>query len=95
VLLEDSWLSKALWQERIHLPEKIRPNLRHNVSLLQRAGCSDSAMQRWPRTPRDGRVLLDFEQDWDDHRPISRSSVKPRRTGDCMMNVSLGSMTLL
>ena len=31
---------------------------------------------------------LDLEQDWADHRPISRSSVGPRRAGDCMMNES-------
>jgi hypothetical protein len=35
-----------------------------------------------------GGVALDFEQDRADRRPISRSSVKPRRTGDCMMNES-------
>jgi hypothetical protein len=47
-----------------------------------------SAMRRWPQALRDGCDALDFEQDWADHRPISRSSVKPRRTGDCMMNES-------
>jgi hypothetical protein len=26
--------------------------------------------------------------DWTNHRPISRSSVKPRDAGDCMMNES-------
>ncbi len=45
-------------------------------------------LQRWPQAPRDGCGGLDFEQDWTDHRPISRSSVKPRKAGDCMMNES-------
>jgi hypothetical protein len=31
---------------------------------------------------------LDFEQDWTDHRPISRSLVKPRKAGDCIINES-------
>ena len=31
---------------------------------------------------------MDFEQDWADHRPLSRSSVKLWRTRDCMMNES-------
>jgi hypothetical protein len=31
---------------------------------------------------------LDLEQDWADHRLMPRSSVKPRRIGDCTMNES-------
>jgi hypothetical protein len=62
----------------------IRSNLRCGVSILQREG----------RLGRDIRKLhgissrLDFEQDWTDHRPISRSSVKPRKTGDYIINES-------
>jgi hypothetical protein len=45
-------------------------------------------MRRWSQAPQDGCDGLDIEQDWTDHRLISRSSVKPRKTGDCMMNDS-------
>jgi hypothetical protein len=69
-------------------PECVRYNLRHLVSLLKKAGRSGSATRRWPQGPRDGCGGLDFKQDWADHRPISRSSVKPRGAGDCMMNES-------
>jgi hypothetical protein len=51
-------------------------------------GRSGLATQRWPQAPRDGYSGLDFKQDWTDHKPISRSSVKPRDAGDCMMNES-------
>jgi len=53
---------------------------------VQKAGRLGSAMQRWPQAPGDGRDALDLEQDWADHRRVSRSSVKLRRAGDCMMN---------
>jgi hypothetical protein len=69
-------------------PEWVRHNLRRGVSLLQREGRLASATRRWPQAPRDGCGGLDFEQDWTDHRLISRSSVKPRKVGDCMMNES-------
>jgi hypothetical protein len=64
------------------LPEWARHNLRRGVSILQREGRLGSATQRWPPAPRDGCGGLDFEQDWTDHRPISRSSVKPRDAGN-------------
>jgi hypothetical protein len=72
-----------LWQD-LRGTRMTRHNLRCRVSILQREG----------RLGRDDRTLhgiggrLDFEQGWTDHRRISRSSVKPRRTGDCMMNES-------
>jgi hypothetical protein len=51
-------------------------------SLLQREGRLGSAVRTWSPALRDGCDALDFEQDWADHRPISRSSVKPRKTGE-------------
>jgi hypothetical protein len=70
------------------LLEWARHNLRRGVSILQREGCSGSATRRWRQASRDGYGGLDFEQDWTNHRPISRSSVKPRDAGDCIMNES-------
>jgi hypothetical protein len=55
-------------------------------SRLQRAGRLGSAMRGLPQAPGDECDVLDLEQDWADHWPISRSSVSPRRAGDCMMN---------
>lgn len=63
-------------------------NLHCGVSILQREGRSGSAMRTWPQPPRDRCSGLDFEQDWTDHRPISRSSVKPGDARDCIMNES-------
>jgi hypothetical protein len=68
------------------LPEWLRHNLRRGVSLLQREGRLGSAMRRRPQAPRNGCGGLDSEQDWTDHRPISRPSVKLRNAGDCMTN---------
>jgi len=45
-------------------------------------------MQRWSQAPRDRCDAFGFRAGLADHRPISRSLVKPRRTGDCMMNES-------
>jgi hypothetical protein len=36
----------------------------------------------------EGGVVLNFEQDQADRRPISRLSVKPRKTRDCIINKS-------
>ena len=69
-------------------PEFVRNNLRRGVSLLQREDRLGPATRGWPQAPRDGCGGLDFEQYWTDHRPISRSSVKPRKAGDCMMKES-------
>ena len=45
--------------------------------------CADRRKLQWKGC--DG---LNFEQDWADHRLISRSSAKPERAGDCIMNES-------
>lgn len=58
------------------------------LSILQRKGRSGLAMQRWPQAPRDRYNRLDFEQDWTNHKPISRSSVKPRDARDYIINES-------
>ena len=62
------------------LLEWARHNLRRGVSILQREGRLGSATRRWPQALWDGYGGFDFEQDWTDHRPISRSLVKPRKT---------------
>jgi len=67
-------------------PEWARHHLRRGLSILQREGRSGLAMQRWPQALQDGCGGVDFEQDWTDQRPISRSSVKLRKPGDSMMN---------
>jgi hypothetical protein len=70
------------------LLEYVRCNLRHLVSLLQREGRLGSATWRRLQAPWDGCGGLDFEQDWTDYRPISRSSVKLRDARDYVMNES-------
>ena len=81
-------LNALRWRDRTRRQDGYGTSGDAKSHFCQKAGRLGSAMRKWPQLHWIDIIHLDFKQDWADHRPVSQSSVKPRRTRDCMMNES-------
>jgi hypothetical protein len=87
-VLKILWLRALLWQDR-----KRCQNRHSTIYTTESQFCKGKVVRA--QLHRDGHKphrmgIVDWisRQDWIDHRPISCSSVKLRKAGDCMMNKS-------